>query len=323
MKHGGNVWEGGNPGRWLDFSANLRPEGPPEWVQKTLRRALEDVRFYPDRSMRAARAGLAAYAGVPEENILPTAGGEAAIDLALTLRRGPVHADRVTFGGYAQRAAAHGRPLSDGTQGASVFLCNPNNPTGAVQPRKSVLALHQAVKAKGGELMVDEAFIDYCPQHSVRGDVCDTLTVVGSLTKILGIPGVRLGYIAASPPNSAHLQSRMPEWPLSTLATAVAAALPSHLEEIKQDASLNARRRNGFAAELRQMGILCENSQASFLLCDFGQDMTAIAEKLKDRGILVHTCASFGLDGNYWRLAVKTEAENQRFIKELKQCLAY
>ncbi|MBQ9301270.1 MAG: histidinol-phosphate aminotransferase family protein [Clostridia bacterium] len=323
MKHGGNVWEGGNPGRWLDFSANLRPEGPPEWVQKTLRRALDDVRYYPDRSMKAARAGLAAYAGIPEQNLLPTAGGEAAIDLALTLRQGPVYADKVTFGGYAQRAAARGRPMASGIQEATVFLCNPNNPTGAAQPRKAVLALHQAAVASRGELIVDEAFIDYCPQHSLRGAVCDTLSVVGSLTKILGIPGVRLGYIAASPQHILRLQSRMPAWPLSALAVAVAAELPGHLDEIKQDAALNAERRADFAERLSDLGALCETSQASFLLCDFGRDMTAAAAELKRRGILVRTCASFGLGGNYLRLAVKTEEQNERFIKELKQCLAY
>ena len=34
MMHGGNVWQGTSPREWLDFSANLRPEGPPEWVKE-------------------------------------------------------------------------------------------------------------------------------------------------------------------------------------------------------------------------------------------------------------------------------------------------
>ena len=55
MRHGGNVWEGGAPEKWLDFSANLRPEGPPDWAKDAMRRALSDVRYYPDRAMAAAR----------------------------------------------------------------------------------------------------------------------------------------------------------------------------------------------------------------------------------------------------------------------------
>ena len=318
MKHGGNVWQGRGPGDWLDFSANLRPEGPPDWVMDTLRRALGDVRYYPDRAMTAAREGLAAYAGVPMENVLPTAGGEAAIDLALTLRQGPVDAEPVTFGAYAERAILHGRPLGAGSA-ATVVRCNPNNPTGSVRSRRQMLDEAKA----GAELIADEAFIDFCPEYSLRGDVCDTVTVVGSLTKILGIPGVRLGYVIASPRNIARLEKQALDWQLSALASAVAAELPNHLSQIAADAAVNTRRRAAFAAELAQLGASVYPSRANFLLCDFGREMTGAAERLKARGILVRTCASFGLGGSHLRLAVKTEQDNQRFIKELKQCLAY
>lgn len=118
MMHGGNVWQGDGPEDWLDFSANLRPEGPPEWVKQAVSRALSDMRYYPDLSMRAARCGLAAYAGIDEKCVLPTAGGIAAIDLALHLRKGPVCVRRVTFGEYARRAALLDRTvLYDEKQG--------------------------------------------------------------------------------------------------------------------------------------------------------------------------------------------------------------
>ena len=44
-------------------------------------------------------------------------------------------------------------------------------------------------------------------------------------------------------------------------------------------------------------------------------------EELKERRILVRTCASFGLPDSWLRLAVRTEDENRRLIEELKQCL--
>ena len=103
MIHGGNVWEG-KPAQWLDFSASLRPEGPPAWVMEAMQAALADVRYYPDRAMRRARRGLAKYAGVPEKCILPTAGGAAAIDLVLQLRKGRVLTLHPTFCEYAERA---------------------------------------------------------------------------------------------------------------------------------------------------------------------------------------------------------------------------
>ena len=46
--HGGDVWREALPEDYLDFSANLNPEGPPQWVREALALGLERARFYPD-----------------------------------------------------------------------------------------------------------------------------------------------------------------------------------------------------------------------------------------------------------------------------------
>ena len=318
------MWEG-DPARWLDFSANLRPEGTPAWVLDAMQSALADVRYYPDRAMARAKRGLAAYAGVPVDCILPTAGGAAAIDLVLQQRKGRVLTLHLTFGEYAERASIHGRPhgiwQGECAPGDTVVITNPNNPTGTAMTRDELLSLHQHIVAQGGELIVDEAFIDFCPEHSVRKDVQPGLTVVGSMTKTLCIPGVRLGYICAAQEVIAVLERRMLPWSLCALATEIAARLPEHLEDIRKDAAVNRLRRERFTQQLTNLGAQVLPSQTNFLLAAFGQDMTAIAAMLKRRGILVRTCASFGLPGNYLRLAVKTEEENNRLILELEELL--
>lgn len=324
MIHGGNVWEG-NPARWLDFSANLRPEGTPDWVTDAMQAALADVCYYPDRAMKRARRGLAAYAGVPEDCILPAAGGAAAIDLVLQLRKGRVLTLHPTFSEYAERAAVHGRPhdvwQGECVPGDTVFITNPNNPTGAVMTRSELLAHHQHIVDRGGELIVDEAFIDFCPEHSVVRDVQTVLTVVGSMTKTLCIPGVRLGYIVAPPKIIDTLEKRMLPWSLCTLATEIAARLPEHLDQIRHDAAINRSRRERFTQQLTSLGAAVQPSQASFLLVDFKQDMTAIVAALKERGILVRTCTSFGLPENFLRLAVKTDEQNDQLVRELEELL--
>lgn len=319
MKHGGNVWEG-RPSDWLDFSANLRPEGTPAWVMETMRAALMQACYYPDRAMRAARAGLAAYLGVDEACVLPTAGGAAAIDLTLDVRRGAVHVHQPTFGEYAERAKAHGRRIAahqaiqaDDT----VMLCNPNNPTGMLRSCADVLALHRNVQRFGGELIVDEAFMDYCPQATVRHHVQDGLTVVGSLTKILCIPGVRLGYVCAAPERIALLESRAVTWSLNVLASAIAAELPHHQAEIAADAQVNHARAERFALRLQELGARVTAGDVPFLLVDFGRDMTETVQHLREQHILVRTCDSFGLPTNYLRLAVKTDAGNDLLIEAL------
>ena len=325
MRHGGNVWEGGGPSGWLDFSANLRPEGPPEWVRRVLLRAVYDARWYPDRQMRAARAGLAAFLGVEPERVLPCAGGAEAIDLALSDGGGRVLVRRDTFGEYAERARVHGRqavpPDTPPRPGDTLVRCNPNNPTGEALDRGAMLDLLRTAERAGAELVADEAFIGFCPERSVCREAGGSLTVVGSLTKTLCIPGVRLGYLAASPERAERLGRRKLPWSLSAAASAVAAELPEHAEEMRRDAETNAGRRERFAAALRGLGAGPLPSSANFLLVRFGRDMRPAAEALRRRGILVRTCESFGLGDEYWRLAVRTDEENGRLIGELRKCL--
>ena len=326
MKHGGNVWQGERPSDWLDFSANLRPEGMPKWVNDALCRAAEEARYYPDPAMKAARRGLAAYAGVKESMILPTAGGIEAIDLALSVNRGRVLTDAPTFGEYARRAEVCGRVCvrADSTQaeaGDTRVICNPNNPTGAALNREEILAQHKTLAESGAEVLVDEAFIDYCPENSVRSCVARGLTVAGSLTKILCVPGVRLGYICADEVTVLRLSERALPWSLNAFAAKIAAELPEHLGEIRRDALTNARRMEEFAKMLRSIGADVAPSKANFLLCDFGRDMTEAVKYLRSKKILVRDCASFGLKNSCLRFAVRTGDENGLLAEELKKWL--
>ncbi|MDO5377859.1 MAG: aminotransferase class I/II-fold pyridoxal phosphate-dependent enzyme [Clostridia bacterium] len=325
MEHGGNVWDALSPGDWLDFSANLRPEGVPDWVRAAMERALAHARYYPDRSMRAARRGLAAYAGVSEACMLPAAGGAAAIDLLVASARGRVLTQAPAFGEYAARAAAQGKEhaLFEGefAPGDMLILGNPNNPTGAAPGREAIFALRERAVRAGAEVVADEAFVDFCPERSVRGEVGEGLTVVGSLTKSLCIPGVRLGYVCAAPERVAALERRALPWSLNMLAAAVAEALPGHEEELAGDAARNAGRRVRLARGLAALGARVLPSEANFLLADFGRDMTEAARALRRGRILVRTCESFGLPSSVWRLAVRTDGENERLLEALALCL--
>lgn len=329
MLHGGNVWQGGSPDRWLDFSANLRPEGTPNWVKKALREALPDARYYPAPDMAGPRAALAAFAGVPEINILPQAGGMQAIDSVLRLSKGRVAVYAPTFGEYARRAGAMGlNVISARDEGAvragdTVFLCNPNNPTGGVADRESVLGLYRRLEAKGARLVVDEAFIDFCPENSVRREAAGSagLVVLGSLTKTLAIPGVRLGYVIADEKTVSAIERVTPAWSLNCFAARAAEQAPLHLDDMERDRRLNARRRSAFIKALQNLGVRVFSSQSNFLLCDFGRPMDAVTEQLKARGILVRDCESFGLPKSHLRLHVKTPRDNAKLIEALKELM--
>ena len=85
MIHGGNVWQGNSPAQWLDYSANIRPEGAPNWVKAALMRAMDRLSYYPDPTMQKAKQALSNYLELPAEYVLPTAGGISAIDMATHL----------------------------------------------------------------------------------------------------------------------------------------------------------------------------------------------------------------------------------------------
>ena len=323
--HGGDVWRGALPEDYLDFSANLNPEGPPQWVREALALGLERARFYPDLSGAAARLGMAAHLGVEEDCVLVTAGGiEAA---ALVARRPARHViAQPTFQEYGRLCGDHQSVIREKllehrfSKGELLWICNPNNPSGDALSRDFLSDLLDRAVCAGAGLVVDEAFIEYCPEHSVADLAAKrpSLTILGSLTKVLAIPGARLGYIVAAPNVTFGLSEGLLPWRLNCVADAVAAALPGHRQDFDAIRRLNDTRRARFARGLEALGARVYPSDANFLLCDFGRDMRNAIERLKERGMLVRPCGMFpGLNDGFVRLCVRTEAENKRLVAAL------
>lgn len=343
MTHGGNVWQGGEPGHWLDYSANIRPGGPPAWVREALMRAVNDVVYYPDPDMAQATHALADYLSLPSSHVLPTAGGISAIDMAARLDGSGMLVCTPCFAEYAARCSLHGKkvhgvsllrdphqiiPPSKAIQpalsdGCAVWLCNPLNPVGTAFYTAEIQRLLMLVEKRNGWLIVDEAFIEYCPQHSALSLLLshERLIITGSMTKILGIPGVRLGYLCAHPQVIARIRQHQLTWELNCFAESVLHALPSHKADIRRDAQANAVQRAYLQSELEALGIYVYPSEAAFLLADFGRNVRPIVEYLKSQDILVRECLNFdGInDGCHLRLAVKDESSNQRLIAALKE----
>ena len=328
--HGGDVWQAGVPAEYLDFSANLNPDGPPEWVRTALAEGLSRAQWYPDPRSDAALRGMSAHLGLPRECLLLTAGGIEAAALAARLP-GPATVFQPTFQEYARLLGTCGAvdegalPRWTPLPGETLWLCNPNNPTGRAHTLAEIKALLARAEAAGGGLVVDEAFIDYCPEHSAAGLVPahPALVVLGSLTKSLAIPGVRLGYLAAHPTVIRRLSESVFPWRLNCLADAVAAALPGHEDDFARIRSANALRRAAFARMLSDLGAEVFPSEASFLLCDFHRDMRTAVEALRQRKVLLRPCGMFpGLTHGHVRLCVRTKAENERLIEALKEVLS-
>jgi histidinol-phosphate/aromatic aminotransferase/cobyric acid decarboxylase-like protein len=190
--------------------------------------------------------------------------------------------------GEAIEAALAGEP-------ALCVLANPNNPTGRRIPAEAVR--HACAGRQGTFFVVDEAFAAFATSGTSllgEGPPPANAVVVRSLTKELGLPGLRMGYLVAAPELAAQLAGVLPAWPLATDAIdAAVAGLRDH-EHLRRGAEEARRQVAAVADALRARGLRPLPTDANYLLCH----APGLVAHLAAAGIAVRDCASFGLHGH-------------------------
>ena len=214
----------------VDFSANTNPLRP-EGVAEVYEAALADATRYADDHPEFRNAA-ADYVGCDPADVVPTAGGVAALRLAFGVTVAP--GDRVAlpepgFGEYAREVrlqggepvgVAHDRLLDvDPAAYAAVVVCTPNNPTGYLPDAGSLRSFLADCRAAGTPLIADEAFLDFTDAPGLSGE--SGVIVARSLTKMFGLPGIRAGFAVATGNLGDRLRTARPTWSLSVPAAAV------------------------------------------------------------------------------------------------------
>jgi cobalamin biosynthetic protein CobC len=203
---------------WLDLSTGINPSAYPAPAI-----AADAWHRLPEDDPELAAAACRFYRA---PRLLPVAGSQASIQ-ALPRLRAP---SRVTVAApsYAEHGhhwSQHGHQtrqvpydrLDDVIDDSDVVvLCNPNNPTGAVTDRGTLLRWADRLAARGGWLVVDEAFADIDNGNSVASDTDRPgLIVLRSVGKFFGLAGLRLGFVAARPELLAPLADMLGPWTIS------------------------------------------------------------------------------------------------------------
>lgn len=125
-------------------------------------------------------------------------------------------------------------PLRKGGDQACKVLTvvNPNNPDGCVLSRDRLLALHDELAAHDGYLVVDEAFAETDPTHSIAAFAGSAqyprLLALRSFGKFYGLAGVRLGFVISAPDLAQRFRSLYGDWPVT--ADAIAAGLAAYAD---------------------------------------------------------------------------------------------
>jgi histidinol-phosphate/aromatic aminotransferase/cobyric acid decarboxylase-like protein len=295
--HGGDGWRvardhGLDPASVLDLSVSLNPVAPDP--RPAVAAAVDAIARYPDAAR--ATAAFAERVGVDRSRVLLTNGGAEAIALVMC-ELGSARVDEPEFSLYRR----HLRTVVDG--GPRV-RSNPNNPTGLLAAPEETAAVW------------DEAFWPLASGTWTRGDADRGAIVVGSLTKLLACPGLRIGYVLASDGEVIErLRQRQPEWSVNGLAVG---ALPALLEPVDLGAWQRAiaRLRDGLYRVLQPYGFATRPSDANWVLVR----APGLRERLAPHGVVVRDCASFGLDG-WMRIAVPDERGLERFDDALRRAV--
>jgi histidinol-phosphate/aromatic aminotransferase/cobyric acid decarboxylase-like protein len=208
-----------------------------------------------------------------------------------------------------------------------LILNNPRNPTGQLlQPEQLLPLLDQF-----GLVVLDEAFIDFLLPHQQPSLIpalsrYPNLVILRSLTKFYSLPGLRLGYALGHPEVLQQWQAWRDPWPVNCLAEAAAiAALADRAFQEMTWAWLGPARER-LALGLEQIaGLWPYPSQANFLLVKTRGPAPWLQEQLlKRHRILIRDCLSFSdLGDAYFRVAVRTEAENQQLLQALAQQMGH
>ncbi len=217
---------------WLDLSTGINPipyTPPPVPVSAWAHLPQEN-----DGLEQAA----ANYYGTPD--ILPVAGSQAAIQALPRLRE--KCRVGVLYPGYAEHAQAwhrcghavlalHENQIAEQINTLDVLvLTNPNNPTGVLFHHEQLHEWHAQLAARGGCLIVDEAFIEASEQASIiQTNMPHGLIVLRSLGKFFGLAGARVGFVAAHPALLVPLRELLGPWPLSGPSRFVALAALSDI----------------------------------------------------------------------------------------------
>lgn len=216
---------------WLDLSTGINPQPWPaaHWLARADLTRLPDAADL-DALLAAARA---AYGIAPDVAIAATPGSEIAIRLLpAAVPPGAVAIVSPTYATHAAAWRAAGRGVAEVPSLAEVpadaaiaVAGNPNNPDARTTSPAELAALATKLGARGGLLVVDEAFADTTPENSLA-PALDGLpaVVLRSLGKFYGLPGLRLGFVAGDAAIVTGIQAALGAWPISTPAIAIGTA---------------------------------------------------------------------------------------------------
>lgn len=214
---------------------------------------------------------------------------------------------------------------------SSLVLINPDNPSGNFLPKRDVLKLVAWTKKAGVVLLIDESFVDFAaqPYTMLERDFLDAnrhVSVMKSISKSYGVPGLRLGVLANGDDAFVKtMQGRLSIWNINSFGEFFLQIVEKYLKEYKLGCAKLANERARFIRELSRFDFLTVYpSEANYVMCAVKAPYTAKSLMLAmwtKADCLIKDCSTKkGFEGGeFIRLAVKSTADNDALLAALKE----
>ncbi len=325
------------------MGANENALGPSPKAVEALRAAAGGLHRYPSPGGEALKPALARHLGVPEDWLFLGNGSEELIlILALTFLEPGDRAviSEGSFISYGWRIAEVGAqavrvPLRetywlDGPALAAaarehraplLFLCTPNNPTGARMDPEEVEAVVRSVPPDT-LVVIDEAYREFIPEPFRDGVELlkagyENVVVLRTFSKLYGLAGVRIGYGIAAPAVVDLVERVRPVFNVTAPAQAAARAALEDAEHVRRTLEHVAASRELFREGLARLGLRHGPLEwTNFVCVDVGRSGRQVAAALLEAGYAVSAVDGWGVP-NHIRVTFGTEEENRGFLEAL------
>jgi len=301
------------PPNAIKLSNNENAYGPSPKSLAAMQMAVAEGNRYPDRYNHQLVEGIAAFHKVAPERVLLGCGSMDILRAATGAFLGPGKAliiPQPTFEAIAEYSQPMGAqtvrvPLdrtyahdldamlaSAAKQPSLIYVCNPNNPTASLTPRKAIEASLAKFHPQS-VILIDEAYHHFAlsspdylsfldkPVHDGR------IVVARTFSKIFGLAGMRMGYAIAEP----ELARRMGPYALPDNLNVVAAEVGSFalkdLDGLAAAIKRNAADRDAFQAQAKQRGIKFIPSAGNFVMIDTGKPIRPVIQHFRQHNIAI------------------------------------
>lgn len=335
--HGNDIYHGRST-VVVDFSSNTASPHPHEKLISHLAKRLPVIENYPETNARSLREKLAQKHLLKNRQIVITNGSTEAFYLVAAAFTG-IHSLVLTpsFSEYEDACRMHQHQLSfepvsrltDLSEPSAdlIWLGRPNNPDGVVHPVEFIedwLSSHPETL-----MVIDEAYGELCSGfESALPLVADynNLIVICSMTKLYSIPGIRLGYLAASEKLTHQIGQNMQPWNVNALAIEAGKYILDHEKELAPDVSELLWQSRRFQNQLSLMeGLKVTNSNTNYFLVELGNGQAADLKTylLNHFGFLIRDASNFrGLNERFFRLAVQSKRLNTELAEAIGSWLS-